>query len=140
MEIRRATASDNADILNIHTQAFGDKKGPEIADLVSGLLVDKTALPLLSLVAVDNAKIIGHILFTKAEVTQTTESVSAQILAPLAILPESQRKGVGARLIQEGLHQLKDSGVELVFVLGHPDYYSMSQFFDLAKFSRIMLN
>ncbi|MCI5209669.1 MAG: N-acetyltransferase [Candidatus Electrothrix sp. ATG2] len=128
MKIRRSTASDNADILNIHTQAFGEQKGPEIANLVSGLLVDKTALPLLSLVAVDNEKIIGHILFTKAEVTQTTESVSAQILAPLAILPESQSKGVGGQLIQEGLQQLKDSGVELVFVLGHPDYYPRSGF------------
>ena len=77
MEIRKSTESDNTDILNIHTQAFGEKKGPEIADLVSGLLGDKTALPLLSLVAVDNTKTIGHILFTKTEVTQTTESVSA---------------------------------------------------------------
>ncbi|MCI5221352.1 MAG: N-acetyltransferase [Candidatus Electrothrix sp. AR4] len=128
MKVRRSTSSDNADIFNIHTQAFGEQKGPEIADLVRGLLVDQTALPLLSLVAVDNAKIIGHILFTKAEVTQTTESVSAQILAPLAILPESQSKGVGGQLIQEGLQQLKDSGVELVFVLGHPDYYPRSGF------------
>ena len=128
MKIRRSTESDNTDILNIHTQAFGEKKGPEIADLVSGLLGDKTALPLLSLVAVDNTKTIGHILFTKTEVTQTTESVSAQILAPLAILPDSQRKGVGGLLIKEGLKQLKDSGVELVFVLGHPDYYPRSGF------------
>ena len=128
MKIRRSTESDNTDILNIHTQAFGEKKGAEIADLVSGLLGDKTALPLLSLVAVDNTKTIGHILFTKTEVTQTTESVSAQILAPLAILPDSQRKGVGGLLIKEGLKQLKDSGVELVFVLGHPDYYTRSGF------------
>ena len=61
LEIRRSTESDNAGILNIHTQAFGEKKGPEIADLVSGLLDDKTALPLLSLVAVDNAKTIGQV-------------------------------------------------------------------------------
>jgi len=128
LEIRRSTESDYADILNIHTQAFGEKKGPEIADLVSGLLGDKTALPLLSLLAVANAKTIGHILFTKAEVTQTKESVSAQILAPLAILPESQSKGVGGQLIKEGLNQLKKSGVELVFVLGHPDYYPRSGF------------
>ncbi len=128
MEIRRSTASDNADILNIHTHAFGEKNGLGIADLVSGLLGDKTALPLLSLVAVDNTETMGHILFTKAKVTRTTESVSAQILAPLAILPDCQSKGIGGQLIKEGLIQLKDSGVELVFVLGHPDYYPRSGF------------
>jgi putative acetyltransferase len=128
LEIRRSTESDKADILNIHTKAFGEKKGPEIADLVSGLLNDKTALPLLSLIAVENTKIIGHILYTKANVTQTDEPVTAQILAPLAILPDAQSKGVGGQLIEEGLKQLKGSGVELVFVLGHPDYYPRSGF------------
>ena len=128
MEIRRSTEPDKADILDIHTKAFGEEKGPEIADLVSGLLGDETAMPLLSLVAVDSAQMTGHILFTKAIVTHTSESVSARILAPLAVLPASQSKGVGGRLIKEGLKQLKDSGVELVFVLGHPDYYPRSGF------------
>ena len=123
MEIRKSTESDNIDILNVHTRAFGEKKGSEIADLVSGLFGDKTALPLLSLIAVDDTKTIGHILFTKAKVTQTSESVTAQILAPLAILPDFQSKGIGGQLIKEGFKQLKNSGVELVFVLGHPDYY-----------------
>jgi len=91
------------------------------------LLGDKTALPLLSLVAVDNTKAIGHILFTKAKITQTTKSVTARILTPLATLPDSQCK-VGAQLIKEGLKQLKNAGVELVFVLGHPDYYPRSGF------------
>ncbi len=133
MEIRRSNESDKADILNIHMQAFGEIKGPEIAALVNDLLKDKTALPLISLIAIDNAKTIGHILYTKAIVTQTdviqtVEPVTAQILAPLAILPDAQSKGVGAQLINEGLKLLKDSGVELVFVLGHPDYYPRSGF------------
>jgi putative acetyltransferase len=85
-------------------------------------------MPLLSLVAVEDEKLIGHILFTKAKVIETTESVSARILAPLAVLPNVQNKGVGGRLIKEGLNQLKKTGVELVFVLGHPDYYPRSGF------------
>lgn len=128
MEIRRSTESDKTEINHIHIQAFGEQKGPEIADLVNGLLGDKTALPLLSLVAVENSKIIGHILYTKVEIIQTDEKVSAQILAPLAVLPEVQGQDVGGRLINEGLKQLKESGVELVFVLGHPDYYPRSGF------------
>jgi putative acetyltransferase len=128
LEIRKSTEPDRAEIENIHTKAFGVEKGPEIAELVNGLFDDKTAMPLLSLVAVEEEKIIGHILFTKAKVTQTEEPVSAQILAPLAIFPDSQSKGVATQLIKEGLKQLKNSGVELVFVLGHPDYYPRSGF------------
>ena len=127
-KIRKSIESDKLEIENNHTKAFGETKGPEIAELVKGLFNDKTAMPVFSLVAVEGEKIVGHILYTKVEIIQTTESVSAQILAPLAILPGFQKKGIGAQLIKEGLKLLKDSGVELVFVLGHPGYYPRTGF------------
>jgi predicted N-acetyltransferase YhbS len=123
LKIRKSTESERKEILNIHHQSFGKKKGPVIAKLVDDLLNDETAMPILSLVAVENNKLIGHILYTKAVVTQTEILISAQILAPLAILPEEQKKGIGEKLINEGLRLLKASGTELVFVLGHPTYY-----------------
>ena len=123
MDIRQTTASDKAVIETIHTQAFGKDKGPEIADLVDGLFNDETALPLLSLIAFNHNKAVGHILFTKARLNQTDETASIQLLAPLAVLPEAQSDGVGGLLIKEGLRRLKDAGVDLVFVLGHPGYY-----------------
>jgi putative acetyltransferase len=104
LKIRVATESDRNEILNIHRQAFGDEKGPVIAKLVDDLLEDETARPVLSLVAVDDGKLVGHILYTKAIITQTEESVSAQILAPLAILPVAQKRGIGQELINEGLN------------------------------------
>ncbi len=52
VEIRKSAESDTTEIGNIHIKAFGEEKGPEIADLVMGLMSDKTAIPLLSLVAV----------------------------------------------------------------------------------------
>jgi predicted N-acetyltransferase YhbS len=127
-KIRKSIESDTLEIKNIHTKAFGEKKGPEIAELVKGLFNDKTAMPLFSLVAIEGEKIVGHILYTKAKIIQTMAPVSAQILAPLAILPDFQNKGIGAQLIREGLNLLKDSGVELVFVLGHPEYYPRTGF------------
>ena len=78
--------------------------------------------------AVEDDKLVGHVLYTKASITQTRESVSARILAPLAVLPDYQSTGVGGRLIKEGLKQLTEAGVEIVFVLGHPDYYPRSGF------------
>ena len=123
LKIRQSTESDRKEILNIHEQAFGQVKGPVIAKLVDDLLNDETAIPILSLVAVANDTLVGHILFTKAVITKTENPISAQILAPLAILPDEQKKGIGEKLINEGLRLLKGSGTELVFVLGHPTYY-----------------
>ena len=123
MKIRKSTESEKTEILEIHKAAFGEEKGPEIASLVRDLFTDKTAMPVLSLVAEEDNRLVGHVLYTKVNIVQTEAPVSAQILAPLAVLPGSQKSGVGSRLVNEGLEQLKKSGVELVFVLGHPEYY-----------------
>ncbi|MEW8505392.1 MAG: N-acetyltransferase [Candidatus Thiodiazotropha sp.] len=123
MKIRESSETDRFGIEYVHTQAFGEDEGPVIAGLVSDLLKDEKAFPLLSLVAVENAKIVGHVLYTNAVVTQSTEAVSAQLLAPLGILPETQNQGIGAQLVNEGIERLKKAGIDMVFVLGHPTYY-----------------
>ena len=133
MKIRKSTESERNEILKIHNHAFGKDKGPVIAKLVNDLLNDETAMPILSLVAVENDKLVGHILFTKAVVTKSEKSISAQILAPLAILPDKQKKGIGEKLINKGLQILKESGTELVFVLGHPTYYPRCGFIPAGK-------
>ncbi len=120
--IRESTESDLVDLLSVGKQAFGEVEGPEIVDLVKGLLNDPTAKPLLSLIALKGQQVIGHILFTKARIA-ANEQISVSILAPLAVIPDAQRKGVGGKLIAEGLKMLSELGVELVFVLGHPNYY-----------------
>ncbi|MCI5137392.1 MAG: N-acetyltransferase [Candidatus Electrothrix sp. AR1] len=123
LKVRKSTESERKEILNIHSHAFGKDKGSVIAQLVHDLFDDETAIPRLSLVAVENDKLVGHVLFTKVVVTEAEKLLSAQILAPLAILPEEQKKGIGEQLINEGLRLLQEAGTELVFVLGHPAYY-----------------
>ena len=81
------------------------------------------AYPLLSLVALDGERITEHILFTKVDVVQNSKPFSAWILTLLAVHPDVQKRGIGGQLIKEGLEHLKQSDVELVFVLGHKDYY-----------------
>lgn len=128
MKIRESIDSDKTDIKKIHTLAFGNEKGPEIATLVNDLFEDHTAVPIMSLVAIENKNMIGHILFTRVRITGSKTDVSAMILAPLAVLPDNQNTGIGGLLIKEGLHQLKQERVDLVFVLGHPSYYPRSGF------------
>ena len=103
--------------------AFGQEQGQEIVELVNGLLGDDTAKPLLSLVAEADGRLVGHILFTLARLQTEDQEVSVRILAPLAVSGEFQGEGIGGVLIREGLKQLAESGVDLVFVLGHPGYY-----------------
>jgi putative acetyltransferase len=118
--IKKATDSDLNDVLRIETEAFGHNKE---SSLVNDLLNDDSAKPLLSLLAIDDEEAVGHILFTKVRITGNEDALHAMILAPLAILPNAQGKGFGGKLIKEGLRQLSESKVDLVFVLGHPDYY-----------------
>lgn len=120
MEIRETTAKDLEDILNVERLAFGYEKE---AELVSDLLNDPSAKPILSLLAFEDGKAVGHILFTRAELINTSDKVNVSILAPLAVLPDYQKQGVGGKLIRKGLEILKKRDVELVFVLGHPAYY-----------------
>ena len=121
-KLRIATETDLAGITAVHKHAFGEE-GEVIAELVADLLGDPTAAPTLSLVAEIDGWIVGHILFTAVRLSGAERPVSAQILAPLAVATEQQGKGIGGALIEEGLKRLASSGVELVFVLGHPGYY-----------------
>lgn len=120
IRIRPGTESDLQAIARIYHAAFPDE-GIEIAALTGHLLDDPTAEPHLSLVAEHEEQAIGHILFTRVEIANSR--VKASLLAPLAVTPAFQSRGVGGQLIREGLEILSASGTELVFVLGHIDYY-----------------
>jgi len=123
LKIRSSTEFDRTAIDGIHMSAFGRRQGQEIVELVNGLLDDETAKPLLSLVAEKDGKLVGHILFTVARLQPEDQETSIRILAPLAVSSEAQDEGIGGALIREGLKQLAESGVDMVFVLGHPGYY-----------------
>ena len=120
LQIRQAVESDLSEILSIERLAFGHDKE---AELVRDLLHDPSAAPVLSLLAFQQDRAVGHILFTKARLTDTQDTPSIVLLAPLAVIPDAQKQGVGGKLIAQGLELLSRSGVDLVFVLGHPDYY-----------------
>lgn len=118
--IRETTAVDFDAIMEIETQAFGYDKE---ARLVAKLLSDETAKPLFSLLAFYKEEAVGHILFTRAYFHGQENPPMMHILAPLAVKPEYQRQGIGGMLIEEGLRLLQKAGSNLIFVLGHKEYY-----------------
>jgi putative acetyltransferase len=91
------------------------------ADLVDKLRAGEHVL--ISLVAELDGSIVGHIMFSRIWINTPQELVSAVALAPVAVLPEHQREGIGGLLVQRGLELLRGRGERIVIVVGHPTYY-----------------
>jgi putative acetyltransferase len=116
--VRTAIAVELDRVLAVERDAFGEE---DEAELVRLLLSDPTAGPLISLLAWHGERPVGHILITRAAV----EGVGTRccILAPLAVVHDVQRAGVGGELTRAALAAASALGYELMFVLGHPSYY-----------------
>ncbi|MEM7052967.1 MAG: N-acetyltransferase [Pseudomonadota bacterium] len=128
MNIRKANESDLRAIQQIHLRAFGQPEGKTIVQMVADMAADATARPVLSLLAEDQHQIVGSVLFTPVQIEHAEPGLAASILAPLAVLPSHQKRGVGTALIQTGLDMLRNDGVDIVFVYGDPNYYSRTGF------------
>ncbi len=100
MEIKKEEPKDYMEIYEIVKRAFhsAEQADGNEQDLVNELRTGESYIPQLSLVAEENGKIIGHIMFTRAQVG----TVDVLALAPLSVLPEYQKKGNGTALIKEG--------------------------------------
>ncbi len=120
IQIRETVAGDFDAIMEVEKLAFGYDKE---AKLTAALLVDKTGEPMISLLAFCKDEPVGHILFTRARFEDREEQPVMHILAPLAIKPEYQRQGIGGMLIKAGIEKLRERDSNLVFVLGHKEYY-----------------
>ena len=114
MHIRPETDADRDAIYETVRSAFNQVME---ADLVDELRMSGDSE--LSLVAEENGRIVGHILFSKMQSPE-----GALGLAPVSVLPDQQGKGIGGALIREGLARVKEAGWKAVFLLGEPDYYS----------------
>jgi putative acetyltransferase len=128
--IRREEPQDMAAIRFVNEQAFG---GSGEANAIEALRDRGVAT--LSLVAVIDNRVVGHLFFTPAVIESTDRSWSAIGLAPLAVLPEYQRRGIGSALMDAGLAECRRLGGERVIVLGHPDYYPRFGFERASEYS-----
>ena len=116
--IRRETPEDKAAIRHVNEEAFGQKEEAEIIEKLRnrGVLT-------LSLVAIQDDRIVGHIAFSPVKVESERSSFEAIALAPMAVLPAYQRKGIGSQLVRSGIKKCQHLGHEIIVVLGHPNYY-----------------
>ena len=91
------------------------------------------AQPIISLVADDNGTIVGHILFSPVTLTGHGD-LTIMGLAPMAVLPTNQRRGIGSSLVRAGLDRCRQSGCDAIVVLGHPQYYPRFGFVPASRF------
>jgi putative acetyltransferase len=113
--IRKERPDDLAAIREINRLAFGQDVEGKIVDAIR----DHGAV-LLSLVAVIDDDVVGHILYSPVTIGG---KFSGAGLGPMSVLPENQRQGVGTKLIEEGNRRLHEEGCGFIVVLGHPNYY-----------------
>lgn len=121
--IRQEKPEDYALVYEINEIAFGQNSE---AKLVEALRKNKDVfIPELSLIALYKGEVMGHILFTKITILTTDGQYKESLaLAPMAVLPQMQLKGIGSALIKQGLKKARDLGFTSVIVLGHPAYYT----------------
>ena len=116
--IRQERAADAPAIRRVNEEAFGQRDEADIVDALR-----KNCDDLLSLVAVDDGEIVGHALWSPATIESGGPVFEGMGLAPVAVLPKCQRKGIGTALINEGIGRLRSQGCRFIIVLGHPGYY-----------------
>lgn len=116
--IRRERPEDASAVRRVNEQAFGQRAE---ADLVDALRQRDELL--VSLVAIEDEQVVGHILFSPVTVQSDGASWGAMGLGPMAVLPEHQGKGIGSQLVEAGLEECRKARHKVVVVLGHPEFY-----------------
>jgi len=118
-QIRPEMPQDYVAVEHLTEQAFGQTAEAEVVRRVR----QQSDLHPLSLVAIRDQTIIGHVLFSKISIAGAKKSDLLFGLGPISVHPEFQRKGFGSQLIREGLAKCESSGSLACFILGSPTYY-----------------
>lgn len=127
--IREENTNDYAAIKNVNDKAFNQPQEGNIIDKLRHSGVQQ-----LSLVAETDGKIVGHIFFSPAEAEGKNGKITGTGLAPMAVLPEYQKQGIGKQLIREGIERIKKQSVPFIIVLGHAQYYPKFGFEKASKY------
>jgi len=114
VEIRDERPGDIDAIREVNRQAFGQ----ELEGRIVNALRARGAVT-LSLVAIDDEEVVGHILFSPV----TVGPLVGAGLGPMAVTPARQNHGIGSQLVVAGVKRLRTGGCPFIVVIGHPAFY-----------------
>ena len=128
MLVRPETENDWNAVRAVNASAFETQAEANLVDNLRN-----QAAPVVSLVAVDEEDIVGHIMFSPVSLAGCAD-INMMGLAPMAVTPEHQGKGIGSALVKEGLERCRQLGMVAVAVLGHAEYYPRFGFEPSSRF------
>lgn len=125
IKLRKESKNDFESVFKLIEKAFEKEEHSDHKEqfLVERLRKSQAFIPELAIVAEVDNKIVGHILFTKLEIKNQSQSFASLALAPVSVLPEFHGKGIGSKLILFGHEIAKNLGYNSVILLGHENYY-----------------
>jgi len=133
LKIRQENIKDFKEVYDLISISF---KQENEAKLVELLRKSDAFIPELSLVAILEEKIVGHILFTKIQIINDNQNkFDSLALAPVSVIPNLQKKGIGSKLIRFGVEKAKEMNFKSVIVLGHEHYYPKFGFVAAEKWN-----
>jgi len=118
IEIREELPEDGPAVRTVNEEAFGQPEEASVVEKIRANCPD-----VLSLVALDEGEIVGHILFSPATIETDQGLVEGMGLAPMAVQPDHQRQGIGSALVRRGIDLLAGRACPFVIVLGHQEFY-----------------
>ncbi|MBE7639737.1 GNAT family N-acetyltransferase [Salegentibacter sp. BLCTC] len=123
--IRKENPEDFKAVFKLIEKAFENERMSDHKEqfLVERLRKSNAFVPQLSMVAETEKKIVGHILLTKLKIKNEHNEFESLALAPISVLPEYQRNGIGGMLIKEAHEKAKELGFQSVVLVGHEKYY-----------------
>ena len=130
INIRKEAPGDYDKITKVNDLAFEQTNE---GSLIKKLREKKEFLEELSLVAEFDGKVVGHILFFPIKIKSGDIERQTLSLAPMAVVPGLQNKGIGSKLVKEGLKKADQLGYKSVLVIGHPQYYPRFGFEPASK-------
>jgi putative acetyltransferase len=120
--VRIATNLDRDSIREMYLRAFPDAEAQTVANLAVELLAEVTKPDTISLVAEVGDAVVGHVGLSPMTAANDVDW-TGYILAPLGVAPDFQQRRIGSQLVETGIERLSNSGVNVLFVYGDPDYY-----------------